>query len=207
MMEAMERVFTPSDGDGLCECGCCQPAPIATRTVRSRGRIKGQPLRFIRGHNSVGMDRSGPRKRDRYEVRDCGYETPCWIWLLKKHHAGYGWVGVKGRQWLAHRWYYEQANGPIPDGLQLDHLCRQKICVNPDHLEPVTPLRNARRGSSAKLTDVQAREIYARRLAGETLRGLASEFGVSSGTIYFIAKNGPDGPRNPNQNPRTRRRR
>lgn len=154
-------------------------------------------MRFIHGHNSVGMDRSGPRKSNRYEIRDCGYETPCWIWLLKKHHTGYGWVGVKGKQWLAHRWYYEQAHGPIPDGLQLDHLCRQRLCVNPDHLEPVTPLENTRRSRSSKLSTDQAREIYARRLAGERAILLAEEFGVSRQTIDLIAKNGADNPRRP----------
>jgi hypothetical protein len=48
----------------------------------------------------------------------------------------------------AHRLYYELEKGPIPKGLTLDHLCRVRCCVNPDHLEPVTPVENVMRGES-----------------------------------------------------------
>jgi hypothetical protein len=156
-------------------------------------------MRFIRGHNSFGMDRSGPRIKDRYRVEDRGYETPCWIWLLKTNKTGYGYDNIEGRQVLAHRRYYEDARGPIPAGLQLDHLCRQRLCVNPDHLEPVTPLENTRRSRSMKLTQAQAREIFRRACAGETYDALGVEFDVSRSLVGFIKRNGPDGPRNPGQ--------
>lgn len=149
-------------------------------------------MRFIRGHNSVGMDRSGPRIEERWRVEDRGYESPCWIWLLKTNATGYGYT--HGNR-LAHRFYYEEAKGPIPAGLQLDHLCRERLCVNPDHLEPVTPMENTRRSRSMVLTAEQSQEIFRRRTAGETIRDLAEDFGVSKETVRLIGLNGPNKPR------------
>jgi hypothetical protein len=183
--------------DGLCQCGCGQPAPIAARTVRSRGRIKGQPLRYIQGHNNVGMDRSKPRKSVRYVEEDRGYTSPCWIWQLKTmKKTGYGTLGIKGKHYLAHRVYYEQARGPIPEGMQLDHLCRVRECVNPDHLEPVTPQENTRRSRAAKLGERQARMIYTLASSGEFSNAeIGRRFGVTRETVRLIRERGVDQPR------------
>lgn len=63
----------------------------------------------------------------------------CWNWEANRQAAGYGHFAPKhGTHALAHRLSYELLVGPIPDGLQIDHLCRNKSCVNPSHLEPVT---------------------------------------------------------------------
>lgn len=70
----------------------------------------------------------------------------CWEWTASKWTAGYGRFFVGGRRVAAHRVSYEIHVGPIPEGLQLDHLCRNHGCVNPYHLEPVTPGENQRRG-------------------------------------------------------------
>ena len=69
----------------------------------------------------------------------------CWAWTGADRGNGYGKFQVAGRPVLAHRFAYEAFVGPIPDGLQLDHLCRNKACVNPSHLEPVTNRENALR--------------------------------------------------------------
>lgn len=188
-------VSRPERGEGLCECGCGEPAPIAKRTDRSRGWIKGQPLRFIHGHNSFGVNRSTPRIKERWKVEDRGFSSPCWIWLLKTNRTGYGYESANGKDHLAHRRAYEKANGPIADGLHLDHLCRQRLCVNPDHLEPVTAFENTRRGRSSKLTPAQAWEIHNRRRNGETIRALAEEFGVSKELCRLLGKNAPSLPR------------
>ncbi|MGE3448999.1 MAG: HNH endonuclease signature motif containing protein [Microbacteriaceae bacterium] len=70
---------------------------------------------------------------------------PCWIWQGKSK-LGYGFVKRGGKEYRAHRWLWEQVVGPIPDGLVIDHLCRNTLCVNPDHLEPVTNRENVVRG-------------------------------------------------------------
>jgi hypothetical protein len=81
------------------------------------------------------------------EKRDDG----CWWWTGWTAGTtgvyGYFRPGTKARDphYVAHRWLYEQLVAQIPDGLELDHLCRNHLCVNPGHLDPVTPLENRRR--------------------------------------------------------------
>jgi hypothetical protein len=70
----------------------------------------------------------------------------CWEWTAGRDHAGYGRIGIDGTPELAHRVAYEIFVGPIPDGLTLDHLCRNPACVHPLHLEPVSMVENVRRG-------------------------------------------------------------
>lgn len=71
----------------------------------------------------------------------------CWIWTAAKTH-GHGVFGVNGRNRYAHILAYELLVGPVPDGLDLDHLCRNRACVRPDHLEPVTRRVNLLRGET-----------------------------------------------------------
>lgn len=79
----------------------------------------------------------------------------CWEWTANRNNKGYGMFHVKvGDRWvkvLAHLWLYQQVFGPMALGLESDHLCRTRICVNPWHLEAVTHLENVRRGLSGQL--------------------------------------------------------
>lgn len=70
----------------------------------------------------------------------------CWLWTGPENGTGYGRPFYDGRRVYAHRLIYELLVGPIPEGLQLDHLCRNRGCVSPWHLEPVTCQENLRRG-------------------------------------------------------------
>jgi hypothetical protein len=72
--------------------------------------------------------------------------TGCWIWTGSISSTGYGNAMVGGVVKNVHRALYELEKGPIKQGLELDHLCRNRWCVNPDHLEPVTGSENCLRG-------------------------------------------------------------
>lgn len=73
----------------------------------------------------------------------------CWPWLGALA-SGYGSLSVRGTSRQAHRVGYELMVGPVPEGLQLDHLCRNRACCNPAHLEPVTLRENVRRGAAVR---------------------------------------------------------
>lgn len=76
-------------------------------------------------------------------------DNECWIWQKFIRPNGYGEIGAgKGRSNYAHRVAYEEWVGPIPEGLQIDHLCRVRSCCNPEHLEPVTGKVNVLRSES-----------------------------------------------------------
>lgn len=137
---------------GLCKCGCGQRTPLAKVTSKARGLVKGEPTHYIRGHQRRGSGRPvGRRFWEKVDKRDGG----CWIWTASLATNGYGRFypdpdGVRGVP--AHRFAYEDLVGPIPDGLDLDHLCRNRACVKPSHLEPVTRRVNAARGIKGALT-------------------------------------------------------
>jgi hypothetical protein len=83
----------------------------------------------------------------------------------------------------AHRRSYERDVGPIPEGLQIDHLCAERACINPDHLQPVTARENIRRGRGTKLTWKEVKEI---RDSDEKQAILARRYGVSQSHIARI---------------------
>lgn len=72
----------------------------------------------------------------------------CWIWTGSMNSSGYGRIFVRRKGICAHRFVYEHLVGPIPQGMDIDHLCRVRACVNPAHLEPVTRQVNLLRGET-----------------------------------------------------------
>lgn len=87
---------------------------------------------------------------DKVELSDC------WLWIGTTTLEGYGKYSVEKKTVLAHRFAYELLRGKIPKGLTLDHLCRNRNCVNPNHLEPVTQKENVLRGVG--ITAINARK-------------------------------------------------
>ena len=86
-------------------------------------------------------------------------------------------VGHGANTMPAHRYAYEELVGPIPEGLQLDHLCRNRSCVNPDHLEPVTCRENLRRGETLNAANLAKTHCPAGHpYAGENLSITAKGF-------------------------------
>jgi hypothetical protein len=160
---------------GVCQCGCGRLTSLARQTRSNRGDVEGQPVSYVFGHQR----RKSPVE---YVVDDSG----CWVWQLCMSDVGYGQVCVDGKMKGAHRVYYERDNGPIPYGMELDHLCRNRACVNPDHLEAVTHAENMRRGLSTKLTHQDVAVIRERLLSGESPLSISLDFGVHRQTIYSI---------------------
>lgn len=162
---------------GWCQCGCGQKTSVAKKTNSAFGYVKGVPMRYLNGH---GRWKSNPH----YVAQDRGHDTRCWIWTGTISKGGYGKKHVDGREWFAHRYFYEQKYGPISAELPTDHLCRVRACCNPDHVEPVTHGENVRRGLVAKLDWAKVgliRRLYAG--GSYTQTELARMFGVKPNAI------------------------
>jgi len=110
----------------------------------------------------------------------------CWLWEGTVENTGYGSFAVSHTKGvLAHRLAYELSVGEIPSGLTLDHLCRVRNCVNPDHLEPVTCAENIRRGGQAKLRPFleNIKHLY---ISGISQPKLAKLYRVNQSTISRV---------------------
>lgn len=139
--------------EARCLCGCGQQP--------SRG------CRWIRGHN---------RRLDKPDLSTLFWANVkktdgCWNWVGDRDPAGYGKFSSRRLSSnRAHRYAYEALVGPIPPGLTIDHLCRNKACVNPDHLEPVTSRINTlRSGNPAAINAAKTHCKRGHELAGRNL--------------------------------------
>ena len=117
----------------------------------------------------------------------------CWLWAGSTNSWGYGQVKFYGRQWQAHRFIYTLVKGEIPQGMDLDHLCRVRGCVNPDHLEPVSERENVLRGktfaaANAAKTSCPRGHPYDRVIVWGTPRRICTQCRKALGAISQRAR-------------------
>jgi HNH endonuclease len=106
----------------------------------------------------------------------------CWIWVAAVSDTGYGCASLQTypRSYeQAHRTSWRIHRGPIPEGMDIDHLCRVRACINPEHLEPVAHTVNVRRGKCTKLIQGQVDEMRQMRVAGIQVKDIAEHFAMS----------------------------
>lgn len=164
-----------------CHCGCGEITSIVAKNHSKDGHIKGYPYLYMKGHYV---------RNDKLEYK-VDNNTGCWVWLGSMYDRGYGRKKVSGKYVLAHKLYYEKYNGSVPEGLEIDHLCRNHSCVNPNHLEAVTHIENVGRGLLVKVYQKEAEEIklLCGIPGGLPQKDVAEIYGISSSTVYRIVSN------------------
>lgn len=151
---------------GYCHCGCGEKTALS-RSNR-RGYKKDEPVRFRRGHENRVRFESEVARIERFVE----FGSDCWIWTGSCQVDGYGRVQFRGKSWRAHRAIYTLLVDEIPEGLVLDHLCRNPSCVNPEHLEPVTQQENSLRGLMGRLkTECPKGHLYSEENTYRNSRG------------------------------------
>ena len=177
----------------LCECGCGRPAPIAKLTDPRRGAVKGQPRRFIHGHQG----------RKAHDPRDRAIRSPtgCLEWQGALTKAGYGHASFEGRLQQCHRIVWQIVYGPIPDGKLVCHSCDNRRCIEPGHLflgdqaDNVADMWAKGRGRTwrgrgeqmpaAKLTEA---DVVAIRGDTRTQVVIAAQYGVSQAVVSAVKR-------------------
>ncbi len=184
-----------------------EEAVVAMRKAHAGGRLlssigeehgvhPSQVSRIVRGKSykqfggSIAETKTKKADEDWYEFDKA---TGCWVWQGRRNPAGYGVHATgydAGYSQLAHRYFYETRVGPVPKGLEIDHVCQNKACVNPGHLEAVTPQENAHRAASTKLDWRTVRKLRSLYSKGRTSQAqLARMFSVSRATICAVVMN------------------
>lgn len=166
---------------GFCKCGCGLRTPFPRQNETGRGYSKTKPVDYFPKHN-----RSSAKGRPFFVIDQT---TGCWVWSGKANHDGYGDVRFAGRMFKAHILYFRLKKGDIPAGCELDHLCQNRLCVNPDHLEPVPHSENVRRGRATRLTKSQIEDIRHMYSTGQFgYRKIAKQFGITYPHVARIVK-------------------
>jgi HNH endonuclease len=159
---------------GYCQCGCGERTTVSDETDSSHGYTRGVPRRWKKGHQT-GMPQT-------WVEEDRGHETPCHIWEGGRS-GRYGWArsrpGLKAS--FAHLMAWRIANGSVPAGHHLHHLCEQPLCVRLDHLAVKTKTEHAsghrpRTGRVSRLSEDEVADIMN---GGMTLPQIMKKYGIS----------------------------
>lgn len=143
--------------------GCDRPryARSWCRMHHARWRRHGDPL-IAKACRRPAAERFWSRVNKNGPIPEhCPELGRCWVWTKGLNGTGYGDFSAGSKRISAHKWSYEAAKGPVPTGLELDHLCRNRLCVNPEHMEPVTHAENMRRAAAARTHCPQRHEYTA----------------------------------------------
>lgn len=187
----------------LCECGCGLPAPVADKNHTRDGIVRGQPRRFIAGHQN--RVRVYPSAEERFWAKvDKRGPDDCWEWTASCHDYGYGQFWTGEERISAHRFSYVLVHGEIADGAFICHTCDNPPCCNPAHLFAGQPKDNTKdmmekgrhrpapsigeSNPSAKLVASDVIEIRGLIEAHVPTRQIAERFGVSTALIRSIGK-------------------
>lgn len=180
-----------------CACGCGSPVPLAKKTSKRDGTIKGQPTKWLKGHVARVHQINKPIPvQDRFwpRVDRSGGSDACWEWQGRRSTDGYGQVQVEGSPKGAHRIAYELTFGAIPKGFVIRHICDNPPCCNPAHLitgtqkENIADARN--RGRLRNRSHLTASDVQEMRRSHEVDRTpidcIARQFHVSYSAAWQI---------------------
>lgn len=129
----------------------------------------------------------GKRKAKTIEEYRVDEQLGCWVWQRYTDPNGYARMSIAGKRPLAHRVFYERANGPIPAGMEIDHTCNNPSCVNPDHLVARTPEEHKRRHDFDSLSPDSIREIRS-LFPAMTQAAIARKFNVDPSTVSRLVR-------------------
>ncbi len=164
---------------GFCWCGCGRRTKTAPQTSSNYGHVWGEPKRYLKGHSG--------RKRP---IPAIDPETGCWNWTgttVGTRGCRYGTIIHNGKRMGAHCHYYEKYVGAIPKGYHVHHRCRNTLCVNPEHLEAISPAEHSRLRLTRKLSHEDVREIKRLLSEGNSSRQeIAQRFGITKTYLSHI---------------------
>lgn len=178
---------------GYCQCGCGTHVGFWGFNDRKNNKVKGQPRRYVKGHNAY----SGLTTEERLDSHiDKRGPSDCWEWTGNRDHKGYGRFQLETRTSdRAHRVTYRFKNGQIPEGLIVRHKCDNPPCCNPAHLELGTVQDNVmdrnkrQRGRYRYVEDDVVRAIRRDLKAGHAGVTIAARYDVTGTTVSRIRLN------------------